>query len=225
MKERQAALIAERERIQRELLHLGSGNRRPLRISLGRLADNQGAKAGLAKDLSDLAKKKLEGAPVFARLLQKTADVMDEAGQRLLEHRDLLQDKDLKPETEAVAEAERLQKDALTRLENVLQTLKEEQNAPLAARNNDGGGGGEGGGGAGAGDGGEIPPLAQLKLLRQMQADVNKHTEEFRKAHPDPDKLDDKSKAELRKLRREQQEVAELLDELLEPEPGGGDKP
>jgi hypothetical protein len=59
-----------------------------------------------------------------------------------------------------------------------------------------------------------------------MQADVNKHTEDFRKAHPDPAKLDEKSKGELRKIRREQQEVAELLEELLEPpDEGGGDKP
>src|SRR5262249_12498716 len=160
MRERQAALITERERIQNALLR-EPGNRRLL-SSLGDLAHNQGAKErGLAKDLSELAKKKLEGAPVFSRLLQKTADVMDEAAQRLLEHRDLVL-KEKKPDTEAVAEAERLQKDALARLESVLNTLKEEQNAPLAARDNQGGGGGEGGGGAGAGDGSEIPPLAQL---------------------------------------------------------------
>jgi hypothetical protein len=226
LKERQAALIAERERIQKNLLEGRADNRRPILVSLGQLSRNQG-KEGLAKDLSELAKKKLEGAPVFSRLLQKTADVMDEASQRLQEHRDLLLKDGGKPETEPGAEAGRLQKDALARLESVLNTLKEEQNAPLAARGGGGGGGGgdEGGGGAGAGNGNEIPPLAQLKLLRQMQADVNQHTEEFRKAHPDLAKLDDKSKAELRKIRREQQEVAELLDELLEPEPGGGDKP
>jgi hypothetical protein len=221
LKERQASLIAERERIQK-LIQQRPENWRGLLISLGQLSRNQGRAEGLAKDLSELAKKKLEGAPVFSRLLQKTADVMDEAGQRLLEHQKLLLKDGSKPDTEAIAEAERLQKDALARLESVLQTLKEEQNSPLAARDNQGGGGGEGGG---AGDGSEIPPLAQLKLLRQMQADVNKHTEEFRKAHPDPTKLDEKSKAELQKVRRDQQEIAELLDELLEPEPGGGDKP
>ena len=58
-----------------------------------------------------------------------------------------------------------------------------------------------------------------------MQADVNRQTEDFRKAHPDQNKLDDKAKNELRDIRRSQQEVAELLDELLEPDDGGGDKP
>ena len=80
-------------------------------------------------------------------------------------------------------------------------------------------------GAAGAGNGSEIPPLAQLKLLRQMQAEVNKRTEDFRKAHPDPTKLDDKGTAELQDIRKSQQEVSELLDELIEPDDAGGDKP
>ncbi len=222
LKERQEALMAERQRIQKELLQQRRENWRPLRASLNTLARNQG-KEGLSKELADLAQKKLDGAPVFARLLKQTADVMDQAAQRLLEHSAALQDTD-KAETVAGADAARLQKEALRRLENVLQTLKEEQNAPRGAGNN-GGGDQPGGGGGGGGDGSEIPPLAQLKLLRQMQADVNKHTLDFRKAHPDLTKLDDKAKSELQDLRRQQEEVADLLEELLEPDDGGGDKP
>ena len=192
LKERQEALMAERERIQKELLQQRRENWRPLRASLNTLARNQG-KEGLSKELADLAQKKLDGAPVFARLLKQTADVMDQAAQRLLEHRAALQETD-KAETVAGADAVRLQKEAPRRLENVLRTLKEEQNAPRGAGNNGGGDQpGGGGGGGGGGDGSEIPPLAQLKLLRQMQADVNTHTEDFRKAHPDLTKLDDKS--------------------------------
>jgi DNA repair exonuclease SbcCD ATPase subunit len=219
MRDRQAALIAERERIYKEMLLQRPDFWRPVLISLGDLARNQG-KEGLAKDLSELAKKKLEGAPVFSRLLQKTGDVMEDAAQRLKDHREQAKDGG-KPESEAGTDAARLQKEALARLEGVLQTLKEEQNAPMGG----GGGGGGGGGAGGGGDGSEIPPLAQLKLLRQMQVDVNKQTEDFRKAHPDLTKLDDKSKTELQQIRRAQQEVAELLDELLDPGEGGGDKP
>jgi hypothetical protein len=229
IKERQEALIAERERIQ-NLLLLKPENPRGLLSSLGDLRRNQGKETGLAKELSDLADKKLEGAPVFARLLRTTSGVMDQAAKRLQEHLELVKKDRDKPETEAVVEAARFQNEALTRLKNVLETLKEEQNAPMAARNNGGGGGGGGGGeggggGAGAGNGSEIPPLAQLKLLRQMQADINKHTEDFRKAHPDPEKLNDKEKTELQDIRRAQEEVAELLEELIEPDEGGGDKP
>jgi hypothetical protein len=62
-------------------------------------------------------------------------------------------------------------------------------------------------------------------MLRQMQAEVNKRTEDFRKDHPDPAKLDEKARAQLQGLRKAQQEVAELLEELIEPDDGGGDKP
>jgi hypothetical protein len=67
-----------------------------------------------------------------------------------------------------------------------------------------------------------------------LQADLNKRTEEFGKQHPDPAKLTDKEKAELQTLRRDQQEVAELIEEFAQPgankpEPGGnkpeGEKP
>jgi hypothetical protein len=58
-----------------------------------------------------------------------------------------------------------------------------------------------------------------------MQAEVNQRTEDFRKAHPDQTKLDEKAKAELRDIRLAQQEIAELLEELIEPDDGGGDKP
>jgi hypothetical protein len=63
-------------------------------------------------------------------------------------------------------------------------------------------------------------------MLRQMQAEVNKRTEDFRKAHPDATKLDEKGKTELQNIRKAQQEVAELLEELIEPpDEGGGKQP
>jgi hypothetical protein len=55
-----------------------------------------------------------------------------------------------------------------------------------------------------------------------LQADVNKRTEEFDKQHPDLTKLTDKEKADLQTLRRDQQEVAELVEEFAQP---GGNKP
>ena len=77
-----------------------------------------------------------------------------------------------------------------------------------------GGGGSEGGGGA-EGDG--LPPLGQLKLLRAMQMEVNERTDAFSKKNPDLGKLDDKQKSELQIIRRDQKEVADLLDELMRP--------
>ena len=78
------------------------------------------------------------------------------------------------------------------------------------------GGGQPGGGGQGGAENDGIPALAQYKLLRNLQAEVNQRTEEFGKQHPDPKKYTDKEKTELQGIRREQQEIASLLEELTQ---------
>ena len=89
----------------------------------------------------------------------------------------------------------------------------------------DGEGQGEGMGGPEGDD--SLPPLAQLKLLRAMQKEVNEKTAAFRKPHPDLDNLSARDRKELDEIRREQKEVADLLEKLTEPdgEPDEGDKP
>ncbi len=226
IKERQESLIAEAERIQRELLQKRPEEWRGLLISLGRLAEAQGVRdLGLGKELAGLAGKKLDGAPVFARVLRKTSEAMEQAAQRLLEHRDEAKDTG-KAETTPGKEAARFQQDALKRLTQLLDTLKQAQAASQGGRpGGNQGQGGQGGGGGGGGGGDGIPPIAQLKLLRQMQVEVNQRTDEFRKQHPDPAKLDEKARTELQDIRREQQEIAELLEDFIQPGEPEGDKP
>ena len=101
-----------------------------------------------------------------------------------------------------------------------------QNNGPGSKGNTGGGGGGGGGGGEDRGDNG-LPPLAQLKLLRAMQDDVNKRTAAFTKTHPDLDKLTEKEKTELAGIRADQHEIEGLLEELRktnEPEAPEGDK-
>ena len=121
----------------------------------------------------------------------------------------------------------KLQKESLRRLEQLLDVLKPENalasRRPQASQQEGKQEGGGSGGGGGGGDG--LPPLAQLKLLRLLQAEINQRTDEFAKQHPDPTKLTDKEKAELQAIRREQQEVAELLDALTQPADAEGGKP
>lgn len=122
------------------------------------------------------------------------------------------------------AELGRAQGEAVRRLGQLLEAVKSAAEAPQRASRQGGGGGGEGGGGRPAGD--SIPPVAQYKLLRDMQTEINKRTEDFRKNHPDPDRLGEKDKAELQSLQKEQRDVAELLDELnrspADGDPGAG---
>jgi DNA repair exonuclease SbcCD ATPase subunit len=221
LRERQDGLTAEGERLQRELLNREDGLWRTLVISLNRLSENQ---KKLGEETARVAEEKLAGAPVFARVLEHSAQAMERASDHLQKHAKLaFQEK--KPETPDGAEAARLQKDALRRLDQLLEALKEATDQPMRGGRGGGGGGdgGDGGGGGGGAPGDGIPPLAQLKLLRQMQAEVNQRTEAFHKQHPDLAKLAPERQAELQAIEREQREVANLLEELLGPaNPEGG---
>jgi hypothetical protein len=219
LRDRMEPLVAEAGRIQREAQQR-KGWERGLKISLRGLADNQ---KGLADETAEVAKKDLGGAPVFARIVRRSGEAMEKASERLAAMVTQPPELDALPDEEAG----RLQQEALRRLDQLLAAIKEatESPAPLG-----GGGGGSGGGGGGGGEGGGrqgdgIPPLAQLKLLRSMQKDVNDRTEAFRKAHPDPKKLDDKAKAALEAIQAEQKDVAELVEEMTRPadEPKGGE--
>ncbi len=213
LRERETALIAEAERIEKQVLQ-NNGWPRGLLASLGDLARNQ---KGLASETRQVADDKLSAATVAARILNKSAEAMDRAGQLLEERR---QPENRSQNADGDAEIGRAQREALRRIDQLLEAIKPE-NAGRGPGGGSGGtqpGGGEGeggGGGGGAGDG--IPFTAQLKLLRSLQGDVNQRTEEFHKAHPDPTKYTDPEKASLQSLRKEQQEIGEMFDELTQP--------
>jgi hypothetical protein len=69
-----------------------------------------------------------------------------------------------------------------------------------------------------------LPPLAQLKALRSLQADVGERTAAFDKAHPDQTKLTEDELSELDSLKKAQIDVAELV-KTLTPGPAKGDQP
>ena len=54
--------------------------------------------------------------------------------------------------------------------------------------------------------------MAQLKVLRALQAELNERTAEFAKNHPSVDQLTEEEKAELRELQQAQLEIAELFE-------------
>jgi hypothetical protein len=221
IKERQESLATEAERIQKQVMqHKDWG--RSLRTSLKRMGDSE---KGLGEETAQVAEKDLSRAPVFARTLQRAAEAMTKAGERA----EAMVKQPPPVETLPDAEEAQQQGEAVRRLARLLEAVKNAAEAPQrSARQGGGGGGGDGGGGA-ANPGDSIPPLAQYKMLREMQADINKRTESFRNQHPKPDKLTDSELSELKALQRDQKDVAELLDELQkEPadEPAGnkGDK-
>ncbi|HJT78201.1 MAG TPA: hypothetical protein VJ739_13440, partial [Gemmataceae bacterium] len=139
VKERQEALAAEAERIQKDVLQR-KGWGRGLLISLGDLGR---AQKGLGEETAKLAKDKLEDARVFARILRKAAQAMDDAQGRITE-RYQAAGKDPQ-DTAADGDIARLQKEAVRRLDQLLAAIKPEPGVPQ--RMAEGGGGGGGGGG------------------------------------------------------------------------------
>jgi hypothetical protein len=233
LKERQAALVAEGERLQAAVKEVGEW-RLELKKEWLRLADVQGRKKegdmdsvpGLSDETLALANKDLAGAPVLARLLTRSAEAMDQASDRL---RTLVKMQPA-PGTLPDAEATRLPAEALRRLEQVLGAVQEEIDRTRRANNANNRAGdtptppppAQGSGRRNAGDG--IPPLAQLKLLRNLQREVNQAAEEFRKEHPDLTQLTEAERNELRGINRLQKDVAELF-EVLRNGPGEGAPP
>jgi hypothetical protein len=219
LKERQEALSTERARIDRSVQQK-KGWDRGLRASLGQLGDDQKA---LGDETGNLAKEKLAGAEAFLRTLKKSATAMGKAGERLQELPRDDQDR------EGLTAAAKLQDAARRRIDQVLDALKpgSGMRSRQARKEQPAKPGGEQGGGGGGGQqpGDGIPQMAQLKLLRALQQDVNERTESFGRSHSDPKKLTEPEKKELQELSQEQQELRDLLEKVTTAgEPEGGKK-
>ncbi len=211
LRERQAGHNAEGTRIQADVVKKEAWSR-VMANNLGDLARNQ---KDLGEETSTSTGKELAGTPVFARQVQRSAEAMDQAGKRLeAMHAAIRNMEPPAPDTLPDEQATRLQKEALRRLDQLLDAIKAETEA-LAKRNAaSGGSGGEGDPGSAGGDDSGLPPLGQLKLLRTLQAEVNQVIDVFRKAHPALDKLTEKEKAEYQGIQRDQRDVLALLETL-----------
>lgn len=215
IRERQKATVDEAARIQAAATAAKQWDR-PLLASLGDLEDRE---KNLAGEVRAFADKQLGDLPVFGKLAAQAAAAMERAARVAVERRDDAATADrFDPETEKVSD-ERLNRPlqlALRRLDQILDTLKDDPKDKAAAQGGggDGAGGGGGGGEGGGGGGPGIPPLAQLKALRAMQAEVTERTAGFAKAHPDPAKLTADQQEELKELEQAQRDVAELFEKL-----------
>ncbi len=215
LKERHERLIAERERIHKQVLQQKAWSR-GLLISLGDLSR---AQEGLAQESRSVAERDLTSTLVVARMLRRAADAMERASKRFLAEREQIQDH---PEsTEPDQQAVEAQSEALRRLQQMLDAIKQEAEASSRPA------GGRQPGGASGRSGPEnpgIPPLAQLKLLRNMQLEINKRTQQFLEKNPERENWTPAQKAELDAIQREQREVADLIEELTQGSMGGEDR-
>lgn len=215
LRDREQRLVEESQR-----LHTAAGKdkkwTRPLAASLNDLRDQQTA---LAEEVRALEAKKFEGMRVFSRMLQQSAEAMDASVTRLKSRREEVLDQldgisEFTPDLEEKSQDGilRKQKLALRRLDQLIESLEPDKEMLKRPRQQPMPGGGDMGGGGGGGD--NIPPLAQLKALRSLQADLLERTTAFDKQHPDRTMLSEEELMELEELQKAQLEVGELLDAL-----------
>lgn len=213
LRDREQRLLDESARIHAVVKKAGKWER-PVRTSLNDLREQQQT---LANDVRALIEKKFENAAVFGRMLRQSADAMDLAAKRMDSR---LESAELGPfdqELEEIADTgiQSQQKLAIKRFDQLLESLKpdKQEAAPPPPM---------GGSGMppempmGMKPGDQLPPLAQLKALRSLQADIAERTAAFDKAHPDRTKLNDDEEAELESLQKMQLDVAELIKELTQ---------
>jgi hypothetical protein len=234
LKERQDAAVERSEEFQKKLL--------AKKLWTDELADSLGGDAlsqrGIAKEVQSL-KEKLKQAKVFEHLLERAATAMDEAARTMDERKnegladrgdpklaEQLKQEELDNEGKRHAETVKYQKQAVRRLDNLLDAIKqelakkEEEPKPKEEQQPNQGEQQEQPR-ARAGDG--IPSVAQLKALRAEQLDVNQQTKDFAERHPDAARLTQDQQKELKQIQEDQGRLMELFQQLIAPAENKGD--
>ena len=217
--ERQKAAAAEADRIH-DLVSKNKKWERPLLTSYADLEERERVLAGEVRQLSE---KEFAPFPVLARLLTEASSAMELAAEKTKIRREDALDADATVAFDSQLEAAndlKVKKPILLatrRLSQLLEALQQEQpkaalkkeeTTPAVPKNpmdpmpKNGG------------EGELIPPLAQLKVLKALQAELNEKTAEFAKGHPDQDKLTEEERAELKELEEAQRQIAVLFEEL-----------
>jgi hypothetical protein len=215
LKERQDAAIAESIRLHKEAVEKRKHWTDPLLQSLKMQAKAQKTIGHETDSLKD----KLKGAKVFEHIMNRAVKVMDEAASSLDKRFDKgsirlekFEKEELADEIKSQNETLRLQKEASRKLTSLLESLKEEiarAKRPRKEKKNGKEKEPEDQGGLrGPGDG--IPPVAQLKALRDEQREVNERTKEFAKRYPNWPKLDE---AQMPRMAEIQNELAAIQSE------------
>lgn len=215
--EKQKAAVAEAERIHK-LVATEKKWERAVLVSYSEIADPR--EKAVAEEIKALAKD-FEQLPVLARVVAEAAKAADTAVTRIDDRV-----KDTDPALAFDAELEtandrrvlRPMTLAARRLEQLLEALKPDdpkrkdgkEPAPKTQPKTDPMNPPP----AGGGQQDLIPPLAQLKVLRSLQAELNDRTAEFAKLYPDADKLTDEEREELKELEDSQRDIATLFEHV-----------
>lgn len=219
IRDRQATAIDETKRLHAKVINEKKWSITLARNSLAGLIEHQ---RGLTAELRGLIEARFKDDVVFARMLGHSAEAMDAAVKRLNQRQEDVLDQlegigafDAELEAQADRMVRRWQELALNRLDQLLDALKPDaeilrqppkkagpepkmgEPAPEKPKQN------------------PLPPLAQLRALRALQADIAERTTAFDRQHPKRDNLQPDDLLLLESLKKAQVDVADLAQQLL----------
>jgi hypothetical protein len=216
--DKQTAAVAEANRIH-GLVAGAKKWERPLLSSYKELEDQERV---LAEEVRSLGEKEFAPLPVLARLLTEAANAMEAGSEKAKVRREDAVDvgnAPFDPALESANDRKVLKPMVLSerRLKQLVEALQPEQprGRPAQSGNPAPSSGGEGGAASGQQDD-VIPPLAQLKVLKALQTELNQRTKQFDLEHPEKDKLTDDERDELKELEDAQRDIAKLFEHLTE---------
>ncbi len=198
-----AALHTREKAIKDETVRLETARQekgnwtRPQLASLRTAVETQAA----VREETEKAKEVLTSAPVFALTLTRAISNMERAAERL-------------GERQADAETQAAEQAAIDRFAQLLDALKSDPNNQQDEQNEQQQG--EGGGQQGGPPRDGIPPIAQLKMLRSLQIEINQRTTELAELQKRAERLSPAQQNELKSLADEQGTLADLVREFLQ---------
>lgn len=192
---RQAGVKEELARLEERRKSKGALTRGELQ-SLSGLARVEAGLAGESRALSE----KLSAAKVFANVVEQAAGLMEDASGKM-------------GQRETGPPAARPVDAALRRFEQLLESLKPDQNKDGKKGQQ------QGGEGQGQGCGGQdgIPNLAQIKLLKLLQIELNEESAELAERLEKVDKPTPDDARRIEELSARQGRLADMLRELVPP--------
>lgn len=174
------------------------------RSDRGKLVTNQDKQKELLTETgATIGQLEEAGVKVFTYALMRVADRMAESHERLMAS-----------QTDGTTQV--AQKQAINILTQLITALEDE----IADRKKKKKGGG-GGQGQGQGKAELVPSLAELKMLRLMQQDVNQATEKVDESAKKTEKMTPETEAETKRLGRDQETLKKLMESLTDPTAGG----
>jgi hypothetical protein len=200
---RQQTLKEETTRLDTERLAKGNWTRPQLASLRGVVETQQTVRTD-----TEEAREVLTSAPVFALTLTRAMSNMERAVGLLNERR-------------ADAETQIAQQAAVDRFAQLLDALKNDPDAQAGQSEDAAGGGGAGGGQQDGPPRDGIPPIAQLKMLRSLQIEINERTLELDDSRQRQKGLSPTQEKELESLSAEQGILADLVRKFAEPDDEG----